>query len=81
MIIAGIAGAAYYHNGLNALMVREFKVESEIGMNVEVLRNTVLIAILFVFILLRTLICLCKRKLAKPITGMGCLHCFSLQVL
>ena len=66
VIIAGIAGAAYYHNGLNALMVREFKVESEIGMNVEVLRNTVLIAILFGFILLRTLICLCKRKLAKP---------------
>ena len=66
VIIAGIAGAAYYHNGLNALMVREFKVESEFGMNVEVLRNTVLIAILFGFILLRTLICLCKRKLAKP---------------
>ena len=35
-------------------------------MNVEVLRNTVLIAVLFGFILLRTLVCLCKRKLAKP---------------
>ena len=66
VIIAGIAGAIYYHNGLNALMVREFKVESEIGMNVEVLRNTVLIAILFGFILLRTLICLCKKKLTRP---------------
>lgn len=65
-IAAGIAGVIYYHNGLDALAVREFKVEAEIGMNVEVLRNTVLIAVLFGFILLRTLICLCKRKLAKP---------------
>lgn len=65
-IAAGIAGAIYYHNGLDALAVREFKVEAEIGMNVEVLRNTVLIAVLFGFILLRTLVCLCKRKLAKP---------------
>lgn len=64
-MIAGIAGAVYYRYGLSLLAARQIR-EDEIGMNVEVLRNSVLIAILFGFILLRTIVCLCKKKLARP---------------
>lgn len=64
VVIAGIAGAVYYRNGLAVLAAKEIK-EAEIGMNVEVLRNTVLIAVLFGFILLRIVVYLGKRKLAK----------------
>lgn len=64
-VVAGIGGAIYYRYGLSLLAAREIK-ETEIGMNVEVLRNSVLIAILFGFILIRTIVCLYKRKLARP---------------
>lgn len=64
-VVAGIGGAIYYRYGLSLIAAKEIK-ETEIGMNVEVLRNTVLIAILFGFILIRTIVCLYKKKLTRP---------------
>lgn len=64
-VVAGIGGAVYYRYGLSLIAAKEIK-ETEIGMNVEVLRNSVLIAILFGFILIRTIVCLCKKKLTRP---------------
>lgn len=64
-MIAGGCGILYYRYGLSVLAMKEIK-ETEMGMNVEVLRNTVFIAILFGFILIRTIAGLCKNKLARP---------------
>lgn len=64
-VVAGIGGVLYYRHGLSLLAAQEIK-EAEMGMNVEVLRNTVLIVILFAFILIRTIVCLCRRKLTRP---------------
>lgn len=65
VIGAGAYGYYYYKQQVAALAEQTIK-ETEIGMHMAVIRNTVFIGILFGLILIHTLIGLWKRKLAKP---------------
>lgn len=70
--LAGIAGSFYYRNEVALLAEKSIK-ESEIGWNIQVIRHTVVIAVLLGLILIRTLIGLIRKKLAKPAYGYGAL--------
>lgn len=65
LVVAGIFGYHYYQNGVVQLAEKAIK-ETEIDMNLSVLRNTVLIAILLGLILIRTIKGLIQKKLARP---------------
>lgn len=62
---AGAYGYHYYQNGVLKLAEQSIK-ETEIDLHLQVLRNTVLVAILLGLILIRTVIALCRKKLARP---------------
>ena len=70
LVVTGIGGILYFCYGRSLLAVSDIK-EAEIGMNVEVLRNTVIIAILFGWIIIRTVVNLFKKKLVRPCYWMG----------
>ena len=65
LIAAGIAGCLYYQNQVGLLAGQAIK-EAEIPWNIQVIRHTALIGILLGLILIRTVIGLAKRKLARP---------------
>lgn len=65
LIAAGIAGCLYYQNQVDLLAGQAIK-EAEIPWNIQVIRHTTLIGILLGLILIRTVIGLAKRKLARP---------------
>lgn len=65
VIAAGIAGYFYYQNQAALLMEKTIK-EAEIPWNLQVIRHTVVIGILLGLIVIRTVIGLVKKKLAKP---------------
>lgn len=65
LIAAGIAGCFYYQNQVELLAGQAIK-EAEIPWNIQVIRHTTLIGILLGLILIRTVIGLAKRKLARP---------------
>ncbi len=65
LIAAGIAGWLYYQNQVELLAGQAIK-EAEIPWNIQVIRHTTLIGILLGLILIRTVIGLAKRKLARP---------------
>lgn len=65
LIAAGIAGCLYYQNQVELLAGQAIK-EAEIPWNIQVIRHTTLIGILLGLILIRTVIGLAKRKLARP---------------
>ncbi|MCM1125417.1 MAG: hypothetical protein NC429_03010 [Lachnospiraceae bacterium] len=65
VIIAGIAGSFYYRNEVALLAEKTIK-ESEIGWNVQVIRHTVIIAVLLGLIVIRTVIGLIRKKLSRP---------------
>lgn len=65
VIAAGIGGYFYYQNEVLKLAEQTIK-ETEIGMHLQIIQNTVVIAILLGLIIIRTIIGLCKRKLARP---------------
>ncbi len=65
LIAAGIAGCLYYQNQVELLAGQAIK-EAEIPWNIQVIRHTALIGILLGLILIRTVIGLAKRKLARP---------------
>lgn len=65
LIAAGIAGCFYYQNQVELLAGQAIK-EAEIPWNIQVIRHTALIGILLGLILIRTVIGLAKRKLARP---------------
>lgn len=65
VIIAGIAGSFYYRNEVAMLAEKAIK-ESEIGWNVQVIRHTVIIAVLLGLIVIRTVIGLIRKKLSTP---------------
>ncbi len=68
VVAAGIAGSFYYRNEVALLAEKSIK-ESEIDWNIQVIRHTVIIAILLGLIVIRTLIGLFKKKLARPAYG------------
>lgn len=68
VILAGVAGSFYYRNEVALLAEKSIK-ESEIDWNIQVIRHTVIIAVLLGLILIRTVIGLAKKKLAKPAFG------------
>ena len=68
VVAAGIAGSFYYRNEVALLAEKSIK-ESEIDWNIQVIRHTVIIAILLGLIVIRTLIRLFKKKLARPAYG------------
>lgn len=63
--VAGAGGVLYYHYGLSLLAERQIP-ETELAMHIWVLKSTIMIAILFGFILIRTLVCLFKKRLERP---------------
>lgn len=65
VVVAGVLGYFYYQNQVDLLMQQTIK-ETEIPWNLQVIRHTTLIGILFGLILLRTVIGLVKRKLSSP---------------
>ena len=65
LIATGIAGCFYYQNQVELLAGQAIK-EAEIPWNIQVIRHTTLIGILLGLILIRTVIGLAKRKLARP---------------
>lgn len=65
LIAAGIAGWFYYQNQVGLLAEQTIK-EAEIPWNIQVIRHTTLIGILLGLILIRTIIGLIKRRLARP---------------
>lgn len=65
VIAAGIGGYFYYQNEVQKLAEQTIK-ETEIGMHLQIIQNTVVIAILLGLIVIRTIIGLCKRKLTRP---------------
>lgn len=65
LIVAGIGGYFYYQNAVLQLAEKTIK-ETEIDWHLQVIRHTVMIAILLGLIVIRTLIGLVKKKLAKP---------------
>ncbi len=65
LIATGIAGCFYYQNQVELLAGQAIK-EAEIPWNIQVIRHTALIGILLGLILIRTVIGLAKRKLARP---------------
>ena len=72
VVLAGIAGSLYYRNEVALLAEKSIK-ESEIAWNIQVIRHTVIIAVLLGLILIRTIIGLIRKKLAKPAYGYGAL--------
>lgn len=68
VVLAGVAGSFYYRNEVALLAEKTIK-ESEIDWNIQVIRHTVIIAILLGLILIRTVIGLIRKKLAKPAWG------------
>ena len=68
--VTGIGGILYFCYGRSLLAVSDIN-EAEIGMNVEVLRNTIIIAILFGWIIIRTIISLLRKKLVRPCYWLG----------
>ena len=64
-IVAGIGGYFYYQDAVAKLAEETIK-ESEYDWHLQVIRHTVMIAILLGMILIRTLIGLIKRKLSRP---------------
>lgn len=65
VVVAGVLGYFYYQNQADLLMQQTIK-ETEIPWNLQVIRHTTLIGILFGLILIRTVIGLVKRKLSRP---------------
>lgn len=72
VVLAGVAGSFYYRNEVALLAEKTIK-ESEIDWNIQVIRHTVIIAILLGLILIRTVIGLVRKKLAKPAWGYAAL--------
>lgn len=70
LILAGVAGSFYYRNQVALLAEKSIK-ESEIDWNIQVIRHSVIIAVLLGIILIRTLIGLFKKKLIRPAYGYG----------
>lgn len=68
VVLAGVAGSFYYRNEVALLAEKTIK-ESEIDWNIQVIRHTVIIAILLGLILIRTVIGLIRKKLEKPAWG------------
>ena len=65
VVAAGIGGYFYYQNSVLKLAEQTIK-ETEIDWHLQIIRNTVVIAILLGLIVIRTIIGLCKKKLSKP---------------
>ncbi len=70
LVVTGIGGILYFNYGHSLLLVSDIN-EAEMGMNVEVLRNTIIIAILFGWIIIRTIFSLFRKKLVRPCYWMG----------
>lgn len=64
VVAAGIGGYFYYQNSVLKLAEQTIK-ETEIDWHLQIIRNTVIIAILLGLIVIRTIIGLCKKKLSK----------------
>lgn len=70
VIVAGIGGYFYYRSSVLRLAEQTIK-ETEIDWHLQIIRNTVVIAILLGLIVIRTILGLCKKKLSRPYALMG----------